>query len=93
MKKMIETMDDNKVIKLPEERCQFCGKREATKLCDKVIGETRAIDMEGPGVISSGLMTCDKKICDKCATHIDGADYCPECVQKIKKALGRRLGK
>ncbi|SFL09928.1 hypothetical protein SAMN02983006_00181 [Halanaerobium salsuginis] len=78
------------LIKLPENRCYFCGKREATLLCDKVKGEIRAIDVGGPGVLSSGIITCDKPICEKCATHIDGADYCPDCVEKLKNNIRRR---
>ncbi|MTI61850.1 MAG: hypothetical protein FH762_18030 [Firmicutes bacterium] len=78
---------DQKVIELPENRCHFCGRREATLLCDKVKGEIRAIDLGGPGVLSNGVVTCDKPICRECATHIDGADYCPDCIEILKKAL------
>lgn len=79
-------MGKDNVIKIPENRCHFCG-REATLLCDKVKGEIRSIDIGGPGVISSGIMTCDKPICKDCATHIDGADYCRSCIDILKKAL------
>lgn len=79
-------MGSNKVIRLPKKRCQFCG-REATLMCDKVKGEYTRFDYPEPGAVTSGLLTCDKKICKKCATHIDGADYCPDCIKKIRKKL------
>lgn len=79
-------MGKTKVIEISSERCKFCG-RPATKLCDKVKGTSVAIDKEGPGVISHHIHHCDNLICDRCTTQIDGADYCPDCIRKLKKAL------
>nr|DAE65405.1 MAG TPA: putative tRNA pseudouridine synthase [Caudoviricetes sp.]DAV52688.1 MAG TPA: putative tRNA pseudouridine synthase B-Protein complex, Box H/ACA, snoRNP.95A [Caudoviricetes sp.] len=31
-------------------------------------------------------MTCDKPICDDCTTRVNGFDFCPDCIQKIKNA-------
>lgn len=32
--------------------------------------------------------TCDKKICEKCATKIDTEiDFCPDCIEKLKKVI------
>lgn len=83
------------VHELPKERCEFCKKREATKLCDKVKGTwswvghppkiNGYIDTKEP---MDGIITCDNKICDKCATNITGMDACPSCLEEIKKALG-----
>lgn len=85
------------IKKLPENRCQFCKKREATKLCDKVKGEysyighppkiNGKIDMT---IQMTGLRTCDKKMCDICATNISGMDLCPDCLAEIKIHLGAK---
>jgi hypothetical protein len=88
----------NSITKLPEHRCQFCG-REATKLCDKVKGEYRWAG-HPPRSIGmcihptraftepmTGIITCDAMICDKCATNITGMDLCPKCLKEIRLAL------
>lgn len=65
-----------------KDRCEFCG-REATLLCDmprKIVSHAR-----GSG-FNITVLTCDKKICVKCATRVNGYDFCPECVQKIREA-------
>lgn len=66
-----------------KDRCQFCG-RESTLLCDmpagKVVSHARGLGF------NSTVLTCDKKICVKCATRVNGYDFCPECVQKIRDA-------
>lgn len=75
-----------------EERCDVCKKRKATKLCDKVISEYRYCGHPPktssghflPGIDLVGTITCDKKLCDRCAVHITGMDLCPDCFEEIK---------
>jgi hypothetical protein len=78
------------VIELPENVCQFCKKREATRLCDKVKGEWRWVG-HPPAFVKdkrmSRLITCDAEICDKCVTNITGMDLCPKCLKEIKEGL------
>lgn len=83
------------IVGLPKNRCEFCKKREATKLCDKVKGEYRYIGhpprINGKvdwSIPMTGIMTCDRMICDECSTNIDGMDICPKCLKEIKKVLG-----
>lgn len=82
-----------------ENKCPFCHKHEATKLCDKAVGNYRWIghplrSVYGyPGSMYYGgkttvIITCDRIMCDKCATRIDGMDICPCCLGKIKNHLG-----
>lgn len=91
-------------IKLPENRCEFCGK-EATLLCDKVRGSWRSFGhpptkkayliagIEGVYMPASGIHTCDALMCEKCATNITGMDLCPGCLKEIKQFLGERRGR
>ena len=65
-----------------DELCQFCKKRKATLLCD-MPHSTITRHARGRG-FESYTMTCDKKICTRCTTHINGFDFCPDCVRKIK---------
>jgi len=72
-------------------KCVFCKKRPASKLCDKPIGtwylfghprkKLGFITADGP---MSGVSTCDNRMCNKCATTIDGMDICPKCAKKMK---------
>ena len=85
------------VVELPKERCEFCKKREVTKLCDKVTGTWHWVGHppKTNGVIPknepmSGINTCDRMMCDKCSTNITGMDVCPSCLERIKNALGVR---
>lgn len=65
---------------VPSERCAFCHKK-AKWLCDTPIGTvTRSSDF------ASHVLTCDKPICDDCTTRVNGFDFCPDCIQKIKNA-------
>lgn len=74
---------DSKIIQLPKVICEECRKREATKLCDYVVGYS--IDLYGPGKIHKA--TCDRKICDKCATQIGFQDYCKKHIKELRKVL------
>ncbi len=90
------------VIKL-NELCEVCHKRKATRLCDKVKGEWRfaghppmeweqdPYDGEWYRKMSdipmSGISTCDRKMCDECATNISGMDLCPRCIKEIREAI------
>lgn len=59
-------------------RCAFCGK-EGKFLCDMPIGTTvNTIDYK------ERLFTCNKIICRDCTTQVNGFDFCPDCVRKIK---------
>lgn len=63
--------------------CRFCGKT-ATLLCDMNVGKVIS-HARGAG-FGSHIITCDKKICPECTTRINGFDYCPDCIIKIKVA-------
>ena len=82
------------VIELPKNVCQICKKREATRLCDKVKGEWRYIGHPPKinGIISqksmSGIIMCDRLLCDQCTTNITGMDFCPKCLAETKSAIG-----
>lgn len=65
-----------------ENLCPFCKKREATLLCD-MPHSTIVTHARGSG-FKSYTMTCDKKICTECTTRVNGFDFCPDCVKKIK---------
>lgn len=59
-------------------RCPFCGK-EGKFLCDMPIGTTvNMIDFK------KRLNTCNKIICRDCTTQVNGFDFCPDCIRKIK---------
>jgi len=64
-----------------KEQCRFCG-RPATKLCDYPVGEWVSPHM----VKEYGKrMTCDAKMCDRCATNLGyEMDFCPKCMAKLK---------
>jgi hypothetical protein len=49
-------------------RCAICGALAAEKLCD------------GPPPRAARRKTCDRALCSRCATHVEGADldFCPE---------------
>jgi hypothetical protein len=93
---------NGEIVKLPENICQACKKREATKLCDKVKGEykwaghpprsTRVISHTKQAFSEplTGTITCDRMLCDKCATNITGMDLCPRCLSEIKMALKKK---
>lgn len=76
----------NKVMKfIPtvslKERCSVCGslKIKAEFLCDMPIGTTvNTIDFK------KRTLTCDKKLCRNCTTQVNGFDFCPDCIKKIK---------
>lgn len=72
---MIEKMRPPKVI------CDFCG-NEATLLCD--MPETYIINSVD---FQRCVITCDKNLCVKCATRVNGFDYCPDCVERVKASL------
>lgn len=67
-----------------EDRCWFCRRRKATLLCDFVEGKAwTSIDFK------SYVQTCDRHICDKCATHLGGDTHlCPKHAKEAKKKLG-----
>lgn len=65
----------------PQERCTFCKdlRKKAEFLCDMPIGTTaNTIDFK------KRTLTCDKKLCRKCTTQVNGFDFCPDCVKAIK---------
>jgi len=71
-------------------KCKFCGKK-ATKLCDVVTGVKRyaghppIVDGKMVNAPMESNITCDKKICDKCAIHInEHMDICPDCYRDIQ---------
>ena len=64
-----------------QERCSFCKslKVKAEFLCDMPIAKTwNTIDF------NRAIQTCDKKLCRNCTTQVNGFDFCPDCIKKIK---------
>ena len=78
----------NKVVEFipKDDLCQFCWKRKATLLCDMPRGKNiiHAKELE----FKSRIITCDRRICTECTTRVNGFDFCPECIKKIKTAQG-----
>ncbi|MBP2635026.1 MAG: hypothetical protein H6Q72_933 [Firmicutes bacterium] len=74
-------MPDLDIIPL-DERCDFCRRKPATKLCDYPVGERASPHM----VIKYGKrITCDAKMCDDCATSLGyEMDFCPKCMEELK---------
>lgn len=62
--------------------CPFCGKKEATLLCD-MPSDTIVRHTRGKG-FDAFTVTCDKKICTECTTRVRGFDFCPDCVKMVK---------
>ena len=65
-----------------DDLCPFCKKKESTLLCDMPVN-TVITHARGSG-FKSYTMTCDKKICTECTTKVNGFDFCPDCVKRIK---------
>lgn len=64
-----------------EERCDFCGslRVKAEFYCDMPVMRIKTtVDFK------ERILTCDKKLCRKCTTSVNGFDFCPDCVRKIK---------
>ena len=68
------------LVTLPKNVCEECRKREATLLCDFIVG--KFIDLDGAGKITKA--TCDKKLCEKCARKVNTRDYCKNHFQKLR---------
>ncbi len=72
--------------------CSFCRRRIATKLCDAPIKRLRWVGhpprIDGifdPHEPMERTFTCNRPICEECATEIgDGIDFCPSCMERIK---------
>lgn len=71
-----------------EDRCRFCKRKIATKLCDFPVGIWASPHM----VIKHGkVITCDAQMCDDCAKNIGPEmDFCPRCVERLKEVIGGR---
>lgn len=80
-------------------RCDYCKRRIATKLCDAPISRSRYIGHPPRSLVEKAkrsdtfwckvemetTFTCDRPICDECATEIHpGIDYCPVCMERIR---------
>lgn len=81
--KKVEELRMGKIVQIPKIICEECKKREATRLCDYEIGHN--IDLVGPG--KAKRVTCDKKLCVKCATKINNKDYCKKHIEAIRQEL------
>lgn len=83
------------VIQMPKYPCAFCKKREATQLCDFVIGYERTFFASGRDgwIDPPKRRTCDNEICSECVTSHEGFEHCPSCeelYQHVKKNHDRR---
>ena len=67
-------------ILLADVRCQFCKRKLGTLLCDfPVTTIINSLDFKPQKI------TCDKLICEDCATHIaNEIDFCPNCMEKLR---------
>jgi len=66
-----------------DERCRFCIRKRATKICDYPVGVWASPDM---AVKYGKRITCDNLMCDDCATNLGyETDYCPKCMERVKK--------
>lgn len=82
--------------KFGQEMCSCCGRRPATKLCDMPVRRhsylghpPRKIGKYGNfpdyKISMQWTATCDRQICDKCATSVGGdIDFCPDCMERIR---------
>lgn len=64
-----------------EQRCSVCGdmRKRAEFLCDMPIAKIwNTIDF------NRAIKTCDKLLCRDCTTQVNGFDFCPDCIKKIK---------
>lgn len=69
-------------------KCAFCFQLCVPRLCDwrldgpcdKCTGTGRRGRGECSACTGSGILTCNKRMCAKCAAHVEGqnVDYCPE---------------
>jgi hypothetical protein len=66
------------VIKIPENPCAICRKKEATQLCDFVI------DYVWTSHHGNGTLTCDLPMCTECSDHRGSHDFCPQHSQMLK---------
>lgn len=79
--------------------CSFCRARPATRLCDAPIGrmtyighpprsemmKAKSWDVAFHTVEMTKTITCDRPICERCATRITAdIDFCPDCMERIK---------
>ena len=81
---------------MPENPCPFCGKNEATQLCDFVVDySTMTFCKRGKGCeIKQVQHTCDNAICTECVTEVGGHEFCPTCTELyeyVRKHHKRRI--
>jgi hypothetical protein len=67
-----------KKIKLPENPCAICRKREATQLCDFVIYYVWTSHH------GNGTLTCDLPMCTECSDQRGSHDFCHQHSQMLK---------
>lgn len=81
----------------PEHPCPFCGKNEATQLCDFVVDYAFIITckMARGGCEPKRVHdTCDNPMCSECATRVSGHEFCPTCTELyeyVRKHHKRRI--
>lgn len=63
------------------EACRYCGKREATQLCDMPKRTTVA------RIGRSYIQTCDNPTCPDCAMKFRAFELCPDCVLELRQVL------
>ena len=83
------------ILIMPENPCPFCGKNEATQLCDFVVDYTWTSLKDDHGIImGSRTVTCDNAVCKECSTRIASHDICPTCAELyeyVRKNHKRRI--
>ncbi|MDG4525891.1 hypothetical protein [Streptococcus suis] len=66
--------------------CHECHKKEATKLCDFVLGESRVTFFRNYSQFKeqkTGIITCDNPLCDSCSNRFHSMDLCKNHFKKI----------
>ena len=79
----------------PEHPCPFCGKNEATQLCDFVVDYIWTSMKDDHGrIMGAQHETCDNTMCTDCATKATAYEFCPTCTELyeyVQKNHKRRL--
>ena len=80
---------------MPENPCPFCGKNEATQLCDFVVDYIWTSMKDDHGrIMGAQHQTCVNPMCTECTTKAPGYEFCPTCAELyeyVRKTHKRRI--